>query len=183
MVDAQSLAQELGFEQVGAISVDDVTTSAELAAMCKPAACQKYASCWTCPPGAGTYEELQAHFKPRQSGVLVQTVQDDVDYYVEWEKLAEIRDLHHERLDKLANALRAEKKGVLEFSTGGCDVCTSCSYPDAPCLKPDEQRLSLSAHGVAVGTTCKAAGLDYSFENGRVRYVGMILFDEDDAHE
>lgn len=183
MNDLQSFAKELGFEQAGTITVDDVTTSAQLAASCTPQACEKYGSCWTCPPGAGTYEDLQAHFKPGQAGILVQTVRDDIDYYIEWEKLAETRNLHHERLDKLANTLRAEKTGVLEFSTGGCDLCNPCSYPDAPCLKPNEQRLSLSAHGVAVGSTCKAAGLDYGFQNGQVRFVGMILFDTDNAQE
>ncbi len=173
------LAVELGFDQVAAISSSDVRTDEVLAASCNPQACRKYGSCWTCPPGAGTFEELQPNIFSKSGGVLVQTIRDGVDFYEDWDILAEVRTLHNERLDRLAALMRERHEGVLEFSTGGCDVCSSCSYPDAPCKQPVEQRLSLSAHGVAVGTTCERAGLDYSFENGRIRFVGMILHDAD----
>ena len=175
MIDPVKLAEDLGFDSAAAINPDMVVTSADLSASCNPQSCRKYASCWTCPPGAGTFDEIQHHIRQKSAGVLVQTIRDDVDFYEDWEILAEIRQLHNSRLDQLAATLRDEYEGVLEFSTGGCDVCDSCSYPDAPCMQPVEQRLSLSAHGVAVGATCQNAGLDYSFQNGRVRYVGMIL--------
>ena len=178
MIDAVKRAQELGFDEAAAITPDMVVTSADLAASCNPDACKRYGTCWTCPPGAGTFDEIQPHIRTKGEGVLVQTIRDDVDFYEDWEILTEIRQEHNDRLDRLTAALRDERAGVLEFSTGGCDVCGTCSYPDAPCKKPVEQRLSLSAHGVAVGTTCKKAGLDYSFQNGRIRYVGMILWDE-----
>ena len=176
MLNVEELARSFGFDQVAAIDVDMVKTSQELAASCSPQTCQKYGSCWTCPPGAGSFEELQLHITSRSKGVLVQTIRDNVDYYEDWEVLSETRTLHNDRLDRLAQAMKAELDNVAEFSTGGCDVCGSCSYPDAPCKKPNEQRLSLSAHGVAVGTTCQNAGMDYSFENGRVRFVGMVLY-------
>lgn len=174
--DIQKLARESGFDYVAAIEAGDVVTSAELAASCNPTSCRKYGTCWTCPPGAGAYEDIQYHITSKRKGVLVQTIRRGVDYYEDWDILAETRTLHNERLDRLAQMMRAELEGVLTFSTGGCDLCDPCSYPDAPCMKPDEQRLSLSAHGVAVGTTCKKAGMDYAFENGSVRFVGMVLY-------
>ena len=176
MLDVVELAREIGFEQQAEISADAVVTDEALAQSCSPQTCRKYASCWSCPPGAGTFEERSAHFVGKDGGVLVQTVRENVDLFEEPELMGEIRDLHNTRLDRLADVLRAEYDDVLEFSTGGCDLCKPCSYPDAPCNLPDKQRLSLSAHGVAVGSTCVNAGLDYSFENGRVRYVGMILY-------
>lgn len=176
MPDVEKLAKELGFEQVALIEPDMVITSEALAASCNPQACKRYASCWTCPPGAGSFADIQDHIRTKDAGVLVQTVRDDVDFYEDWEKLGDIRHLHNERLDKLAETLKPAYAGVLEFSTGGCDVCSACSYPDAPCRKPDNQRLSLSAHGVSVNATCQNAKLDYSFQNGRIRYVGMILW-------
>ena len=175
MSDFEALAREIGFEQAGAISADAVVTSADLAASCNPGACRKYASCWTCPPGAGTYEELQVDITSKRAGLVVQTVRDGIDYFEDWEVLDETRALHNDRLDQLAGAMRDELEGVLEFSTGGCDLCDECTYPDAPCAQPDKRRESLSAHGVAVGTLCERAGLDYSFKNGSVRFVGMIL--------
>ena len=172
------IAQEIGFEQIAFINADMVVTSKELTELCNPSSCNKYGTCWTCPPAAGPFEDILSDITSKTEGVLVQTVRDDVDFYEDWEILARIRDEHHEKLDRLAAELRSSYKGVVEFSTGGCDVCKPCSYPDAPCNKPEEQRLSLSAHGVAVGSTCERAGLDYAFENGRIRYVGLVLYEE-----
>jgi len=175
-MDIVAMAREMGFDQAGLLSADEVVTSADLAASCNPQACRKYGSCWTCPPGAGTYEELLGDISSRRAGVVVQTVRDGVDFYEDWDVLEELRTLHNGRLDELARMMRPEFEDVLVFSTGGCDLCDECSYPDAPCKRPDARRESLSAHGVAVGATCQNAGLDYSFQNGRIRFVGMILY-------
>ena len=176
MIDVVEIARSLGFDQVGAIDADQVVTSAELAASCNPQSCPKYGSCWTCPPGVGAYEDILSDITSRKHGIVVQTIRDDVDYYEDWDILDETRELHNGRLDQLARAMRAELDNVAEFSTGGCGVCETCTYPDAPCRNPEKRRNSLSAHGVAVGSTCERAGLDYSFQNGRVRFVGMVLY-------
>ena len=175
-MDVEALAREIGFDHVAAIRASDVVTSPELAASCNPKACRNYGSCWSCPPGVGTYETILSDITSRNAGVLVQTVRDGVDHYEDWELIEEAHILHNARLDQLADAMRTELSDVIEFSTGGCNICSTCSYPDAPCLKPERRRESLSAHGVAVGATCEHADLDYSFENGRVRFVGMILY-------
>ena len=177
MLDVAKCAREVGFDHVALIDPGMVVTSKELSEACNPQSCQRYGTCWTCPPGAGAFEDIQVNIRSKNAGVLVQTVRDDVDFYEDWDVLAETRQLHNSRLDRLAAMLRTEFAGVLAFSTGGCDVCDSCSYPDAPCKQPVEQRLSLSAHGVAVGTTCQNVGMDYSFQNGRIRYVGMVLYE------
>ena len=175
-MNVEDLAREIGFDRVAAIRAEEVVTSPELAASCNPRACRMYGSCWTCPPGVGAYEEILVDITSRDAGVLVQTIRDGVDHYEDWEAIDEARMLHNASLDRLADAMRAELSGVIEFSTGGCDLCSTCSYPDAPCMKPERRRESLSAHGVAVGATCERAGIDYAFENGRVRFVGMILY-------
>lgn len=175
-MNVEELAREIGFDHVAAISADDVVTSRELVSSCNPWACLKYGTTWTCPPGVGTYDDILDDITSRNKGVLVQTVREGVDHYEDWNLIAEARTLHNAKLDQLADAMRAELDGVIEFSTGGCDVCESCTYPDAPCAEPVRRRESLSAHGVAVGATCENAGIDYSFENGRVRFVGMILY-------
>ena len=176
MLDIVAKAYELGFSEAAAISAEDVVTSKELTTLCNPEACNKYGSCWTCQPAAGPFEQLQEHITSKDAGIVVQTIRDNVDFYEDWEILDEIRALHNKHLDQLADAMREELEGVLEFSTGGCNVCESCTYPDAPCRNPEKQRQSLSAHGVSVGSTCKRAGMDYSFENGRIRFVGMVLY-------
>ena len=175
-MNVEMLAREIGFDHVAMIRAGDVVTSPDLAASCNPQVCRKYGTTWTCPPGVGTYESILGDIASRDVGVLVQTVREGVDHYEDWDLMEEAHTLHNARLDRLADAMRAELDNVLEFSTGGCDVCGTCSYPDAPCKQPDRKRESLSAHGVAVSATCENAGIEYSFENGCVRFVGMIVY-------
>ena len=115
MTDFEALAREIGFDQAGMIDVDAVVTSAELAASCNPGACRKYASCWTCPPGAGTYEELLDDITSRRAGIVVQTIRDGVDYFEDWDILAETRSLHNERLDRSSTSIfRTRRRGRLK---------------------------------------------------------------------
>ena len=175
-MDWVARASEIGFERVAVIEdASSIVLSEMLAASCSPKTCPKYASCWSCPPGAGSFEELKAHFEGKTGGVIVQTVRENVDYMADFELLAELLVLHNERLDTLANEMRQACSDVIELSTGGCGLCDPCTYPDAPCQKSDVQRLSISAHGVDLDKTCKNIGIDYSFENGRIRFVGIIL--------
>ena len=102
MLNIEEFARSLGFDQVGLIDAGGVVTSANLAASCNPKSCRKYGTCWTCPPGTGSYEDILPDIASRRKGVIVQTVRDDVDYYEDWGVLDETRKLHNERLDRLA---------------------------------------------------------------------------------
>ena len=105
MLDIVALANELGFSEAALISASDVVTSEELTALCNPEACRQYGSCWTCQPAAGPFEQLQEHSTSKDAGVVVQSIRDNVDFYEDWEILAETRAQHNDRLDKLADAL------------------------------------------------------------------------------
>ena len=76
-MDWVARASEIGFERVAAIEdASSIVLSEKLAASCSPKTCPKYASCWSCPPGAGSFEELKAHFEGKTGGVIVQTVRE-----------------------------------------------------------------------------------------------------------
>lgn len=175
MLDLVALAQELGFDLAAPIDTADIVTREELANSCSPRTCPRYASCWSCPPGAGTLEQRQAHFDGKSGGVIVQTKQEGVDFYEDFDVLEKLHRTHNSNLDKLTHLMRQEYDGVTEFSTGGCGQCDTCTYPDEPCRKPREQRLSISAHGIDVDATCKNAQMEYSFENGTIRFIGIVL--------
>jgi len=173
-VDIVKTAEEMGFELAGPIEASAIECKRELRDYCNPEECPQYASCWSCPPGAGSFEECRERIASCSCGVVVQTVREGVDFN-DVETLAEIRTLHNGRLDELADAVRGEGEGVYAFTTGGCRVCPTCTYPDEPCRYPQKQRLSLSAHGVDVAALCEHAGIEYGFESGTIRFVGMVL--------
>ena len=174
MIDMVQRAKDIGFEIVASVSAEQIVCKQELRDLCNADSCPNFATCWSCPPGAGEFEACVQRIATSGGGVLLQTVRHDVDFS-DRELLDEIRDIHNGRLDELADSLRAEQDGVLEFTTGGCNICGECSYPDAPCKQPDKQRLALSAHGVDVTETCRNAEMEYDFQDGTIRFMGMIL--------
>ena len=176
LVDIPTLIKDIGFDLFVRIDPAMLVIDERLVQSCSPENCENYGTCWSCPPGAGTLEQRQAHLQAGNVGILVQTVCEDVDYEKDAERIRQAEIVHNQKLDQLASALRDVSEEVLEFTTGGCDICDPCSYPDAPCKQPEMQRLALSAHGVDVAATCQAAGMEYGFENGRVRFVGMVLY-------
>jgi predicted metal-binding protein len=173
-MDVIARAKELGFDLAGAVAARDIACKRELRDLCNPDACIHYATCWSCPPGAGDFSECEERIAARTEGIVVQTVRHGVSFGDD-ALLDQIRRSHNERLDQLAEEVRAHHENALEFSTGGCDLCQPCTYPDAPCSKPQQQRLALSAHGVDVPTLCQRAGLEYAFGDGTIRFIGLVL--------
>lgn len=175
MIDVVERASEIGFDTVRPILTDMVVCRRDLRDLCNAEACNHYGTCWSCPPGAGSYEECVARIAGKTEGLLVQTLREGVDFD-DIVALDEIRALHNQRLDCLSDQLRSEYDGTLEFTTGGCDLCGTCTYPDAPCNMPERQRLALSAHGVDVAATCERCGMEYGFASGTIRFVGLVLY-------
>ena len=173
-MDVIARAKELGFDLVGSLAAQDIACRQELRDLCNPDACAHYATCWSCPPGAGDFSECKDRIAACTEGVVVQTVRRNVDFS-DGELLDRIRRLHNERLDQFAEEVRTHHENALEFSTGDCDLCQPCTYPGAPCNKPQQQRLALSAHGVDVPALCESVGMEYAFEDGTVRFIGMVL--------
>ena len=168
-------AQELGFDLMTMIEASMVPCKQELRNLCDPQVCEHYGTCWSCPPGAGSFEQCAATIASKSKGILVQSVREGVDFN-DVELLDQIRAKHNLRLDRLAHDLRQLHGEALEFTTGGCNLCDSCLYPDEPCALPERRRLALSAHGVDVEELCQRAGMEYAFENGTIRFIGLILY-------
>lgn len=175
MLDPVQSARNLGFEFVVPVTADMVVSRRDLRDCCNQDECAHYNTCWSCPPGSGTFEECVARIASRTEGVLVQTCRHDVGFE-DADLLARIRDLHNSRLDRLADEVRLSHPDEIGFSTGGCGICNPCTYPYVPCANPAQQRLALSAHGVDIAEMCTRAGMEYSFENGTIRFIGLVLY-------
>lgn len=173
-MDFASMALEEGFELAAELNTSQIARRAELQELCGPGLCPNYGTNWSCPPGAGAFDECDQRIAARQRGVLVQTVVHDVDTS-DAAAMSAILVRHNARLDKLTARIRESCGSALEFTTGGCGLCEACTYPDAPCRNPSEQRLALSAHGVDLQQTCDAIGMEYSFEPSTIRYMGLVL--------
>ena len=62
------------------------------------------------------------------------------------------------------------------LSTGGCHLCKTCTYPDAPCRFPDRMSPSISSYGIIAANLAESAGMPYINGENTVTYFGLLCF-------
>ena len=80
------------------------------------------------------------------------------------------------RSQRFAEKVRETEPGAYMLTTGGCELCEKCTFPEAPCRRPDKQRGSLSAFGVDVAALCERLGMPYAFEPGKLRLMSCVVY-------
>ena len=78
---------------------------------------------------------------------------------------------------KLTDRLRPEFPDMLPMGTGGCTMCESCTYPDAPCRFPDRRMPSMEAYGLVVSDECKKNGLPYYYGPNTMTFTACVMID------
>lgn len=145
--------------------------------LCQKNTCGFYGACWTCPPDAGSIEELIEQAKRHTHTLVFQTVHPLEDSF-DIEGMHEASVKHNRLVQAVNSAARAEHPGCLVLGAGTCGVCARCTKPDGePCRFPEKAVVSLEACGIDVAQLAKAAGLKYINGANTVTYFGAVLFD------
>lgn len=167
-------ATAFGFSHAGLLRVDTLRLRPEVRDMCNADKCRRYNKSWMCPPACGTLEENYEKIKPYTEGLLVQTtgvLDDDFDY----ETMEAAGKKQKELFMAFRRELAAAFESVLALTSGSCDLCEACTYPDAPCLHPGEAVPSIEAIGLVVSDVCTDNGLPYYYGPGTITYTGCYL--------
>lgn len=157
------------------LSPDGVPFDARVREMCASNRCGLYGKTWTCPPGVGEWEALRDECRSYAHALVFttkHTLDDDFDY----EGIQQSGVLHKQLDRVIADALRTQGIPHHLYSAGGCTLCKTCTYPDAPCRFPERVHRSMEACGVDVGALSRACGLKYNNGPQTVTYFSMILF-------
>lgn len=80
-------------------------------------------------------------------------------------------------------AIRPQISKYILFSNEGCDLCKSCTYPDAPCRFPDRVHGSLEGNGIFVTQLAKLAGMKYNNGPNTVTYFGALVCNRADLEK
>ena len=145
--------------------------------LCQKNTCGFYGACWTCPPDAGTIEELMERAKSHARALVFQTVHQLEDSF-DIEGMHEASVRHNRLVQAVNSAARLEHPGCLVLGAGACGVCARCTKPDGePCRFPEKAVVSLEACGIDVAQLAKAAGLKYINGANTVTYFGAVLYD------
>ena len=167
-------ALEIGFSHAGPASVDTLKAMPEVRDMCAVDKCHAYNKTWTCPPGCGSLEECEARMRSYHFGVLCQTtaeLEDSMDYEAMMEGEAE----NKEHSAAFIEFLSEQFEEVLPLCSAGCDLCKTCTYPDAPCRFPNKARSAMEGYGLLVSKVCQDNGIKYYYGPNTVTYTALFL--------
>lgn len=163
-----------GFSHAAPLAAETLLLREEVRDMCSADRCHLYGKSWMCPPACGSLEENHEKLRPFTRGLLVQTtatLDDDFDY--------ETMEAAGSRQKALFLAFRQELArtfpGLLALTSGGCDLCEVCTYPGAPCARPEDAMSSMEAFGLVVSDVCLKNNLPYYYGPGSITYTGCYL--------
>lgn len=157
------------------ITTDQLTFSEKVREACKANYCGRYGKCWTCPPGAGPWEELRDHFK-EYANAFVFTTKHDLEDSFDVEGMDEARIIHDKMDEALVAMLASESEAHELAGAGSCSICAKCTYPDAPCRFPEKARRSMEACGIDVVQLSKDANIHYINGVNTVTYFSIVFY-------
>ncbi|MBE6925423.1 MAG: DUF2284 domain-containing protein [Ruminococcaceae bacterium] len=159
------------------IPANDIPFEQSVADACKSNQCGKYGTCWTCPPGAGQFQELEKKIKTYETAVVF-TCKYDLEDPFDFEGMIDGQQKTMQVLRDIMDALQADGKKFLALGCEGCNLCKKCTYPDAPCRYPEKAVVSVEACGIHVVNLSKNIGIKYNNGVNTVTYFCVVLFSE-----
>jgi len=174
--EALTLASGLGFEVVHELDPATLVPMHEVRAMCAADSCRMFGRNWCCPPAVGTVAELGARMATYRRGVLVQTVGTLEDQF-DLDSMTAAEKLHKRRFRQLAQRLRRSYPRQFPLGAGTCDLCPTCTYPDAPCKLPGIAYVSMEACGLLVSQVCESNGAPYYHGPLTISYTSCVLLE------
>ncbi|MDR1734160.1 MAG: DUF2284 domain-containing protein [Oscillospiraceae bacterium] len=175
MQELITAALAAGFSHAGIAPAAALEVRPEVRDMCNADKCRKWNRSWMCPPACGTLEECAARMQPFRCALVVQTTGELEDAY-DYENMIGIGRRQKDTFRAFLPEVRRLCGEVLPLTSGGCDECPTCTYPDAPCLHPETAMPSMEACGLMVSDSCTAAGLQYYYGEGTLTYTGCYLY-------
>ena len=170
--------QDILFEhgaRFGEADVSQFRFDPEFRVLCEKNACGYYGACWTCPPDAGSLEELMARVRGYERAIVFQTIYPLEDSF-DIEGMHEASLRHNWLVQAVQTAVKASGEDALVLGAGACGVCKTCTKREGkPCRSSERAVLSLEACGVDVSQLAKLAGLKYINESNTVTYFGVLL--------
>ena len=173
------LACSKGADRAAIIDVADIPFAPELRGSCDQNYCGRFATCWVGPPAIGDVDSLMLRVREYPAALVVQTIGQLEDSY-DYEGMMAAKDIHEKMFRALRPTVKAHFAGreTLDLSCGCCNLCEKCTYPEAPCLLPDEAVSAVEAYGINVNPMLTACGLKYNNGKDTVSYVSLFFLPE-----
>ncbi|HIS27794.1 MAG TPA: DUF2284 domain-containing protein [Candidatus Pullilachnospira intestinigallinarum] len=160
MIALSEVFSHAGVFQYGTVDTASIAFSGEVRRMCEVNTCRQYGRTWACPPGLGTLAECQKRIQSYEKMVVFSArydLEDSFDYEGMMAGMSAFREV--------CRAIHRKVQPLLEhfliLSNEGCDLCSKCTYPEAPCRFPDRSHGSIEGYGILVSDLAGQAGINY----------------------
>ncbi len=157
-----------------------VTFLEEVRSMCQQNKCGKYGLSWACQPASGSLEDCKNKCLAYDQVFVFSTVAQLKKTY-DMDGWATAAKEHEKVTDQIATLFRALNPETFVLSAGACEICDSCTYPDAPCRFPDRMYPAAEGYGILVMRVAKECQIKYYNGPKTVTYFSMVFFNCDDA--
>lgn len=153
----------------------EIPFSCSVREMCEVNKCGKYGTCWTCPPGVGSVERLEAKVKS-YSSACVFTCKYNLEDSFDFEGMIAGQKIAKQVLNEIVDVLIENGESFYALGCEGCGICEKCTYPNAPCRFPEKAIPSVEACGINVVKLANKIGINYNNGADTVTYFCIILF-------
>ena len=173
----EKYAKKLGIQVYREFDPAKLVPEERIRAYCEENKCGSYGRNYTCPPHAGTLDEMKDRLKQFRRGILLQ-------YYKDVDIKNNLKEALRSKNEFHAKVLNTEKfmnkQGITRtwgLIGGNCGICDTCRINDnKPCRHPDKARMSLEAIGIDVVGLLDNLGLDSEFRGDRITWTGCVLY-------
>ena len=128
-------------------------------------------------PAVGTVEECRERIRKYET-MAVFSVKYDLEDSFDFEGMEEGMTQFKIVCRNIDRQIRDYLKDFLILSNEGCDMCTECTYPDAPCRFPEQAHGSLEGYGILVSELAGQAGIRYINGKNTVTYLADLRLTE-----
>jgi predicted metal-binding protein len=178
-MNVAELAAEKGMITCKEIDPKTLVPEERIRAYCIENKCGNYGKNYTCPPHAGTLEEINTRIRKYSHGLLLQySVELDVSKNIK--AVLKTKDDFHKKILETEEFLKSQGINDIWGMIGGnCGLCDTCSIvKEKPCRHPDKSRMSLEALGIDVGAVLDRLGIKLNFAKDRITWTGCILYNK-----
>ena len=176
-MSVKKYSEKLGIDVCVEIDPAVLVPEQRIRTFCEENKCGSYGKNYTCPPNAGSLDEIRERLESYSHGYLFQ-YSKKMDLKKDWKKLIKSKDDFHKMILKIEDYMKKEGiEDVWGLIGGNCGLCDTCAIQeDKPCRHPDKARMSLEAIGIDVVGLLDNLGLDSHFHSDRITWTGCILY-------
>lgn len=152
----------------------DLPFSARVRAVCE-ADCPRYGKSWSCPPAVGSVEACQARCLAFDEGLVIVTLAEVADP-ADLEQALATLPAHEEVTRAVAALLREAGGSVLTLGASSCAACGDCTYPAAPCRRPELLSPCAEGYGIVVTALAEHCGIETQYGPGVLSWFSLFLY-------